>query len=213
MAASSAERRRAAAAGCLGVACLVAACSVGVGEGSVTGSVRIDECRLDRTDFNLAPNFFVAEFVGDPEVIDPTMRLRHLNIRIQRGSWREVDSDGLLVSVADVNDLETNFIDVPIEITDAADAPVGLTLYLGQTCRSGFPDNHWTRSAVLAADSGTIRFSAIYAPGLGDPDNEITATFDDVHFTDWSDPDGREATLSGAFSFVYQRGRPAQQFP
>lgn len=218
MAASLRERRRrrAAALPLTLVALtflLLAACSVGVGEGFVSGSVRVDECRLDQPAFDLMPNFFVAEFVSDPELIDRTATLRHLNMRIQRGSWREVDSDGLFVSVADVNELERSLIGVPIAITDEATAMVHLTLYLGQTCRSGFPDNHWTRSVILPAVSGTITFDAIYAPGLGDPDGEISATFDDVYFTDAAEPDTRQATLSGAFSFVYQRGRPAQRFP
>jgi hypothetical protein len=187
------------------------ACSIGAGEGSVTGSVRIDECLLDTDDFNLGPTFFAGEFVGEPENIEPIERLRTLNIRIQRGSWRESDSDGLLVTVSDVNEMAAT-LGTPITIEDVAEAPVYLTLYLGQTCESGFPRAHWVRSAILAADSGTITFDAIYAPGLGDADAEISASFEDVHFSDVGDPDGREALLSGYFRFVYQRGRPAQRF-
>lgn len=194
------------------VALLLLACSVGVGEGSVTGSVRIDECLLDTDAFSLGPNFFAGEFVEEPENLDPITRLRQLNIRIQRGSWRESDSDGLLVSVRDVNEIATSMIGTPIALEDVAEAPVYLTLYLGQTCESGFPRAHWVRSAILAADSGTITFEGIYAPAMGDPDPEIAATFENVHFSDVGDPDGREALLSGEFRFVFQRGRPAQRF-
>jgi len=195
------------------LACVALACSVGLGEGTITGAVLIEQCRLDEADFDLRPSFFAAEFINDPELIDPVDRLRRMNIRLQRGSGREADSDGLMIAIRDVNELESTAIDTPIAIVDAANALVELTLYLNQQCQAGLPRGRWTRSAILPAVSGTIRFSAIYAPGLGDDDGEITATFDDVAFIDRADPDGRNATLSGAFSFVYQRGRPAQHFP
>jgi hypothetical protein len=196
----------------LSCASLALACSVGTGEGTITGSVLIEQCRLDEADFDLRPSFFAAEFINDPELIDPVDRLRRMNIRIQRGSGREADSDGLMIAVRDVNEIEAA-IDAPIAIVDEANAMVELTLYLNQQCQAGLPRGRWTRSAILPAVSGTIRFSAIYAPGLGDEDGEITATFDDVAFVDPADPEGRNATLSGAFTFVYQRGSPAQRFP
>lgn len=178
----------------------------------MTGSVRIDECLLDSDTFDLGIDFFAAEFVGEPENVVPVERLRMLNIRLQRGSWRESDSDGLLITVRDVNEMATSLLGTPIAVEDVAEAPVYITLYLGQTCESGFPRAHWVRSAILAADGGTITFDEIYAPSLGDADAEIAARFTDVHFSDVGDPDGREALLSGEFRFVYQRGRPAQRF-
>lgn len=214
MAASSREARTvrtALAAASLG--CLALACSVGTGEGTITGAVFIEQCRLDEPDFDLRPSFFAAEFINDPELIDPVDRLRRMNIRLQRGSGREADSDGLMIAIRDVNELESTGLDVPIEVVDEANALVELTLYLNQQCQAGLPRGRWTRSAILPAVSGTIRFSAIYAPGLGDEDGEISASFDDIAFVDPADPEGRHATLSGAFSFVYQRGRPAQRFP
>lgn len=196
-----------------GLACLVLACSVGMGEGTLTGSVLIAQCHVDEPDFDLRPSFFAAELVNDPELLEPADRLARMNIRIQRGSGRESDSDGLMIAIRDVNEVQRAAIDVPIAIVDEANSLVELTLYLNQQCVAGLPRGRWTRPAILPAVSGTIRFSAIYAPGLGDDDGEISASFDDVAFVDPADPEGRNATLSGAFSFVYQRGRPAQRFP
>ncbi len=117
-----------------------------------------------------------------------------------------------MIAIRDVHEIEAS-LGEPIAIVDAADAPVEITLYLNQQCEAGLPRGRWTRSAILPAVSGTIRFSAIYTPGLGDEDAEISATFDDVAFLDRDEPEGRHANLSGAFTFVYQRGSPAQRFP
>jgi hypothetical protein len=188
------------------------ACSIGRGEGSVTGTVRVPSCRLTDDTFDLGVNFFGAELINDPERRDPTRRRERMLIRLQRGTYREADSDGLLISVDDVNEVERELLDVPIEIGTGPDARVRMTLYLGQRCLSGFPDSRWTRSVIMAAQSGTIRFSDIYAPAIGDAEIEIAATFDEVVFSDPAEPEW-SAVLSGAFRFAYQRGAPAQAFP
>ncbi len=208
MAASSARRSGAAAL----VALATLACSLGRGEGVVTGTVRVPSCRLTDDTFDLGVNFFGAEFINDPERRDPTRRRERMLIRLQRGSYREADSDGLLISVADANEIERDLLDVPIEVGTDPDARVRMTLYLGQRCLSGFPDSRWTRSVIMAARSGTIRFSDMYAPAIGDAENEIAATFDEVVFSDPGEPEW-SAVLSGAFRFAYQRGSPAQAFP
>lgn len=208
MAASSPERLL--LAGALGL--LALACSIGRGEGTVTGVVTVPSCRLDDPNFDLGVDFFGAYFVNDPELRDATMRREHMTIRLQRGTYRESESDGLLISVANVNEVQTSLLDTPIEVSRDGGSLVRMTLYLGQRCFSGFPDAHWTRSVIMEAESGTIRFSAIYTPALGDTDNEISATFDGVTFTDAADPTW-SAVLSGAFTFSYQRGAPAQPFP
>lgn len=212
MAASSPDSRRARGAAATLAALALVACSIGRGEGAVTGTVRVPSCRLDDSAFDLGVNFFGAELINDPELRDATMRRERMIIRLQRGTYRESESDGLLISLANVNEIETGLLDVPLEVTNEPDATVRMTLYLGQRCLSGFPDSHWTRSVIMAATSGTIRFSDMYAPALGDPGHEIAATFDSVTFSDPAEPEW-SAVLSGAFSFSYQRGAPAQPFP
>jgi hypothetical protein len=87
-----------------------------------------------------------------------------------------------------------------------------MTLYMNQTCQAGFPREFWTVPGVLEAYAGDIVFDAIYAPEIDPDSTEIAARFTHVQFGAPGRTD-RRATMSGEFSFFYQRGRPAQPFP
>lgn len=196
------------------IALLACACSVGTGTGQLSGSVLDPVCHLDIPAYSLDPSFFSADVVEDTGDAEDEER-RRLTIRIQRGSHREGDSDGLLIFVADANEVAR-----AIEASGPASFPVGagsaapvqMTVYLNQSCPSGFPDDFRQIPAVFEAYGGTITFDAIYAPDVVADATEITATLEGVTFLDPVRSD-RVVTLSGDFSFQFQRGRPAQYFP
>ena len=199
------------------VACalaVLASCSVGSGTGSLRGSVSIADCNgtgWTEDPVDLLPDFFSADYVEDPGT--PGMLRRLLTIRMQHGSFREGDSNGMAVLVRDVNQIARESIGVPITVSSDPAAPVELTLYLNERCLSGFPRDFVRVPVVLGAVSGTITFDAVYAPDLSDTGFELAAHFEDVRFEDDIRPDVRFAVMSGYFSFLYQRGRPAQRFP
>jgi hypothetical protein len=195
----------------LGLACVALACSVGQGTGSAHGAVSIPECRYDNPSYDLRPDFFVADFVDDPHPTTIGLRRHILQIRVQRGSYREQASDGITVLVRDVDVLAAS-LGTPIAV--GLDADVAMTLYLGQTCPAGIPrGDYFTLPAVLQAMSGTITFDSIYAPDVAPDQLTISAHFEDVHFDDAESPTTRFGHLDGEFTFFYQRGRPAQHFP
>jgi hypothetical protein len=192
---------------------LLAGCSVGQGRGQISGSYVDRQCMVDVPDYEMSPTFFSADIVEDRDDVDGMPRKR-LTIRVQRGSYREGDSDGLLVFVPDANTI-AGMLGAPIPITGDEDAPVQLTLYMNQTCDSGFPRDFWRIPGVLEAQSGTVIFDAIYAPDVDPTSTEITLRLESVAFLDRESPDPEErmAIMSGEISFFYQRGRPAQPFP
>lgn len=189
---------------------LVVACSVGQGTGSARGDVSFPECRLNAAPFDLRPDFFVADFVDDPVTV-AGLRRRLLNIRMQRGSYGEWSSDGITMTVRDVDTLAGQLgSDTPV----GPGQPVEMTLFLGQTCPSGVPrSDFFTLPAILQASSGTIVFHAIYAPDVDPNALHIAADFAGVVFEDAESPTTRNAHVDGDMSFFYQRGRPAQHFP
>lgn len=178
----------------------VAGCTAGNGEGEASGIVNAPRCGLEGEPFDLSPSFFVA---------DPTDDERVLEIRIQRDSNFEDKADGLAVLVLDANRVKEELLGLPIDFADGDDALVRMSLYLNERCpvlRDEVPVSY-------TAVEGTITFVQIYAPDIDDGDKTIAATFDDVLFTDLRDPETRNATMSGAFRFIFNRGRPAQRFP
>ncbi len=190
VAASSRELRA------LGWALVLSACSVGVGQGEASGLVSAPDCDLLGEAIDLRPDFFVAdEFEG------------HLEIRMQRGGDYEYLSDGISIFVADVAQ-EHERLGTPVPLSAEAGAPVRMNLYLNERCP---PDRHRPPVNYVAV-SGNIVFTAIYAPEVDD-NLLIAASFDSVRFVDPSRPAERFAIVSGALSFLYNRGRPAQRFP
>jgi hypothetical protein len=197
-AAASSYRSALGAALCL-APLLAGGCDVGSGTGSATGVVSAPGCGLDAEPFDLHPDFFT---------IDPIEGFAEL--RVQHGSEIEDRSDVLLIFVADTADVETSRLGEPIAVDLDASDGVSMSLALNETChvddeREDVPVNY-------IAVSGTITFSAIYAPSV-DGDHRTAATFEDVRFIDPSDPDARYAVLSGDFDFDYSRKKPAQRFP
>lgn len=178
-------------------------CSVGEGQGQIGGHVvAADFCMLDQSDYELVPSFFGAQVTED-----------HLDMRVQRGSAFEQFSDGLSIHVRDVNEVRRQRIGLPIPIDGDWLSIVQMVFYLNETCEAGFPNEHRRRPVVLEGVGGTVTFRAIYAPDIDPGATGIEARLDEVFFVDAEDPEGRHATLSGSFSFFYQRGAPAQRFP
>lgn len=178
---------------------LLSACSAGTGTGEVVGNVSAPSCGIDVADaFSLKPTFFAAEAFRDS-----------LDIRLQRESDAIDYTNVLYLTVTDASAISRSQIGVPLEVGDALDSPVRMSLALNGTC--DFHDRITTPVSYQAV-SGTITFSAIYAPEVS-KDRLIEATFDAVHLVDPADPATRYADLSGHFSFLWSRGRPAQEFP
>ena len=186
-------------ASAVAMALSLAACSVGVGEGAVTGSVSIPGCGIDDGDYSLGPTFYGADAFED-----------QLTIRIQNGGDYPLESDGLSIVVLDAT-AERERLGTPITLTAADDAPVSMAFYLNDSCPSDRDDV----PVFLQAVEGTITFDNIYAPEVDD-DRSIAGHFEGVRFVGAeSDTDDgqREALLDGEFRFLFERGRPAQPFP
>lgn len=186
---------------CFGVAVLVLAlgalggCSVGVGEGELTGVITDPECDLEAAPVDVRPNFFVAD--DDREAVV---------IRVQRGGDFLVFSDGLSVAVSDAA-REVERLGSPVPV--GPDADVRMTFHYNHTC--GFDRDRL--ATVLTAVEGTITFERLWAPEVDGGQLETAATFEDVRFVDPARPDERFAVLSGSFRFLFNRGRPAQRYP
>ncbi|HEY8430496.1 MAG TPA: hypothetical protein VIL20_19080 [Sandaracinaceae bacterium] len=185
------------------LALLFAGCSVGGGDGEIAGHVvAADFCGLDDPAYELHPSFFTGQVTGTA-----------LDMRVQRGSALEQFADGLFIHVRDTNEVRRQRIGLPIPIDGTSRSLVQIVFYLNETCEAGFPNEHRRRAVVLEAVSGTITFDAIYAPDIDPGATGIEAELADVVFVDAAAPEERHATLSGWFSFFYQRGSPAQRFP
>lgn len=207
------------------IAVSLVGCSVGEGSGSAAGAVLYTDCNLNAPNYSLNPSFFAANFIEDqsgcaqntcPDAPgEDRLSSRHVrrrvNIRIQRGSFAETDSDGIYFSIADINMIRESLLGQPIPVSGDTGALVRATLYLNQTCSAGFPQSFWQVPAIMAAVSGTITFESVYAPDIDSENDEFVATFSDVRFEREALPASRNATLSGNFRFVYQRGGPAQR--
>lgn len=197
------------------VACVAIACSVGQGQGTARGAVVFPDCRLNNPNYDLRPDFFAADFANDP-VTTTGPRRQILQIRVQRGSYGEWASDGLSILVRDVDPIARALAagSAPTAIPIGTDQQVEMTLYLGESCPSGFPSaGFYVVPAILSAVRGTITFTAIYAPDVAPNAIAINAHFDGVRFEDGATPTTRSADLNGSIAFYYQRGRPAQHFP
>lgn len=176
------------------LALLCGSCSVGHGQGEISGTVSIPGCR--NGPYDLGPSVFFGEAIE-----------QLLKIRVQRGSDLEVKSDGLAVLVTNANLVKRDFLDKDINVA-GTEPQVDVSLYLNESC----PPGRNKTPVVLPASSGVIRFESIYAPQENNDEVQITATLSDMHFEDPRNPE-RTATLSGSFDFLYVRGSPAQRFP
>lgn len=190
-------------------------CSVGEGEGQVSSDrLFVESCW--NGSYQLNPSFFAANPYRDMQLI-----------RVQRGADIEEMSDGLMVSVNNVEGIRQGMLGVPLQVglpvgvepigvpeRPLASPLVSLTLYLHQTC-------HAQNRALYAVD-GTITFKELFS---GNPhersgedrltEAEFEATFVDPRkaLPDGTYPVGMTSTVRGWFRFFYQRGQPAQPFP
>ncbi len=214
----SASARRAAVLACaLASAALfvLVACSVGTGEGVFTGSLLVRDCGVEVPEYSLRPTFFGADYVTNPGAAGGE-ESPIVTIRVQRGSYREDFSDGLRITIYDVNGIARDQLGQPIAllpVEDGVERPVDVTFYAQQSCDSGYPDEFWRTPAILRAISGTITFHALYAPDLEASNTEIRAEINDVEFASGAPTTDRHARLTGFFRFFFQRGAPAQSFP
>jgi hypothetical protein len=168
---------------------------VGHGVGEVSGTITIAKCR--EGSYELHPTVFFAESAEEL-----------LKIRIQRGSDVEVRSDGMSLLVEDAALVKRMYIGQSIEVALEDEPRIDVSLYLNETC----PAERDRTPVALAAVSGSVRFTAIYAPEVNKDQVRIAAELTNVRFED-PRVDDRFAVLSGRFDFLYVRGSPAQRFP
>jgi hypothetical protein len=203
------------------VVCALASAGCAVGEGS--GEVKSDRLYIEDCwdgGFDLDPDFFAANPFRDDALI----------IRIQRGDDLQELSDGLYVVVNGLKEKRASMgeggldlnVGLPegIEVLGAdydmssfSPTDVSLALYLHSTC-------HTVNGAIYSL-SGTIHFDSLFS---GDPneaeaaDRLTEATFS-AQFADPRQLTGDAeqnaevtSTVTGNFSFFFQRGQPAQPF-
>jgi hypothetical protein len=204
----------------LGVVTLLGAvgCTVGDGYGDVKtsegGHLYVSGCW--NGPFDLKPDFFAAN----------PYRNEALFIRVQRGDNNEEASDGLIVTVSDLDAVKEavkakqaipvglpNGVAPPGQpLTGKPPALISLSLYLHQTC-------HEQNSAVYSV-GGDITFKSIFSgdPNEEDSDARLTDASFNVTFADPRDlVDATDAAavsseIQGNFHFFFQRGQPAQPF-
>ncbi len=199
------------------------ACTVGGGEGSVTGSLSVPGCPADLSSFDLQPDFFAGIAVNSRGLGSGVRGSNQLMIRIQKGGDLQEYSDSLTISVYDTAEVES-YGGAPIKVEllrppgSAPSVPyplVRMSLTLRKSCGSGRVGPRDPTQVVLHAVSGTITFAHILH---GDPDSadtndkRIEGAFD-VVLADPRHGATSTGTLKGYFKFFYQRGGPAQPFP
>ncbi len=173
-------------------------CSVGQGEGEISGRVQAPGCGLSPDDtYEMNPTFFAGEVIEEQFIV-----------RVQSISDFEDKTDGVIISVSDAARVQQEFLNTPMPLGDTeAEVPIRAVFYANETCKVERRETPVAYSAV----SGSITFENIHAPRVSDI-RETTATFSG-RFEDSASPNERYAELVGYFSFLYTRGRPAQRFP
>lgn len=203
---------------------LVAACSVGQGEGYIrSDDLFVDECW--KGPFDLRPTFFGANPFADT-----------LTIRVQRGEQDILVSDGITMLVYNTSAIRESGLRMALPLgLPVGVSPVGfplpevptppaasLSLYLNNSCRA--------QNSQLYAVSGSVTFARLFSGDLNEDNSEdrITegffnatvvdtryaiATQDDAGNPTFTYPEDRMSEVEGAFTFVFHRGTPAQPFP
>lgn len=212
----SASRRTSALVLC---AASALACSVGEGEGTIRGEVRIPLCGIDDRAFDFAPDFFGGEWYAGS-----------LTIRIGHGGDLGEFSDELMFRVQDTRYVAEHLNQrIPV----GPDAPVQAVLRLTRRC-GRVSITRPSPNGSVQAYQGYVQFSAIYR---GSPVSDAPARLTEV--TEFSlsmrDPAARadlfsptpsavnaprepapvaqgRAELEGSFRFYFASGRPAQRF-
>lgn len=206
----------------LALASAVVPLALGCSTAEGTGEVKSDRLYVEdcwNGPFDLDPDFFGANPYKDT-----------LTIRIQRGDNLEEVSDGLIVLVDQVDNIRSNLIGqpiqtalpagvtppgVPLKAPSANPSIVHLALYLHDTCHE--------QNGTLYAMDGSITFQSLFSgdPNESDADDRLTEASFEASFADprHMDPTTGEvdaermSIVTGWFSFLFQRGQPAQPFP
>jgi len=194
-----------------------AGCTVGEGQGEVKSDhLMVNNCWAGT--FDLGPTFFAANAFSTDQ----------LSIRVQRGDNTQEVSDGLEVSIRDLQKVRSSSLGKAIDVGlppgvsppgarwpgDANPPQVSLALYLHDTCHA--------QNGAIYAVRGTITFKKLFSGNsnetsgdarltdatfsayFGDPrDAAVDGTFDDAKLSE----------VHGWFRFYFQRGQPAQPFP
>lgn len=201
---------------CVALLIALGGCTTGEGQGEVTSErLFVPDCW--NGPFDLQPTFYGAN----------PYRERTLFIRVQRGDDSVDVSDGLTVSIGDIESVralrgESVRVGLPAGVSptgvatlpNATPAPVSMGLYLHATCNR--------QNGVVYAVDGSITFDSLFS---GDP-NELEASerLTEAYFdAEFADPRTLGATpgsssdvvsnVKGWFRFFFQRGPPAQPFP
>jgi hypothetical protein len=200
----------------LGLSLAFSGCAVGRGEGEVSSERLYAKGCVDGP-FELRPDFFAS----DPSRNTQLITLRHGDKMLDL-------SDGVLISVYQVDTIVEQFLGEPVEVGLPAGvaAPghlpsqeenplVSLTLYLNDSCHE--------QDVSLQAISGTITFDSLFSGDLSDRkkshrliEGQFDVTVADPRLlpADGSDPDPDILSqVQGSFSFYFRRGSSAQAFP
>ncbi|MGC4064280.1 MAG: hypothetical protein QM784_06465 [Polyangiaceae bacterium] len=196
---------------------LGAGCTVGEGDGEVTSDKLIVKDCWEGA-FDLGPTFFGANAFDKNQ----------LSIRVQRGDNNQEVSDGLEISIRELQTLRASSLGSAVDVglppgvhppgsdwpVDSDPPTVSLALYLHDTCHA--------QNGALYAVRGTITFKHLFSGDANESsgDERLTEAEFDASFGDPRDAsvDGvfDDAVLSrvtGWFRFFFQRGQPAQPFP
>jgi hypothetical protein len=164
------------------VSLAVAACSLGQGQGTVSGDLDVPDCWSGH--FDLHPDFFAAVPSTVPNGVQTTANA--IEIRIQNGADFQTFSDGLIIGVDDAGEVRgdpgpegprPSLYNVPLVVSLPPDVvPPGVpirpipnprivhaTLYLNRTCRLQ-NDALYALDAVTTNPDGTCD-----RPDGGDP--------------------------------------------
>ena len=204
-------------------------CSLGQGTGEVkSDNLYAADCWLNEP-YDLQPDFFAGIPYRDT-----------LQIRVQRGNDLQEVSDGLGVLIDDVELIRNELLgqELCVTLPPGVELPGGQTasadpivnavcddrflvhasLYLQASCHN--------QNTVLYAVAGTMRFEALFSNDpqektatekltevasftlqMGDPrDAPLGGSPTDI-------PADKLSTVTGHFSFYFERGQPAQPFP
>ena len=180
----------------------VASCTVGGGQGSVTGTLNVKDCWSGK--FDLQPDFFGATPFND-----------QLAFRIQRGSDLQNFSDGLSILVSDGTAVrgklgqslsvalppEVAPPGVPVKATNDP-AIVQLALYLQRSCRPDAPALYAMAEATTNADGTcddvTVK-AAAQCDGAPPPTRKSTITFQHLFNGNPEEPDADKRLSEATF--------------
>jgi hypothetical protein len=205
-------------------ACLVCGCTVGEGTGTFAGTLFVRDCtvnsdlgRLDApANYNMNPDFFVAEPIDDFPRTNPMNRL---TIRVQPTGNRLEEADVFYINMSSVREVAMQ-LGRPVEVGPST--TVRATLDLNATC----PDR-----SVNSELDGEITFTQFGTAGGGEVPADFRITFGDrlAATFQFTAVDRRALTLggidavsgvpdtsgqlSGMFNFIVRQGRAAQSYP